>query len=276
MVSEASQEGGFLGQVALVTGGMGGIGWQIVEKLAAAGARVWVTDLNEKIPDHVQRRIDELGNAVALRKQDVSDERDWLTLTKEIEGAEGGLDILVNNAGIAPVASLEETSLELWQQTMHVNAQSVFLGMRACLPLLKNRMHARPGGSAIVNLASMLAKRGVPNTLAYAASKAAISQMGKAAAVEFAKLRYSIRVNNVLPGMTVTPMIVNQVNNWLGVQSDSPEAVGDALDTLAQRMPVGRLAAPEEIAEAVIFLSSSASAYITGIDLPVDGGRSAA
>jgi NAD(P)-dependent dehydrogenase (short-subunit alcohol dehydrogenase family) len=233
-------------------------------------------NLKEKIPDHLQSGIRGIGGAIVFRTQDVSVERDWLTLTKDIEGTEGGLDVLVNNAGIAPVASLEETSLELWQQIMRVNAQSVFLGMKACLPLLKNRMHARSGGSAIVNLASMLAKRGVPNTLAYAASKAAISQMGKAAAVEFARLRYSIRVNNVLPGMTVTPMIVDQVNNWLGVQSDSPEDLGGALNTLAQRMPVGRLATPENIADAVIFLSSPASAYITGIDLPVDGGRSAA
>lgn len=238
-------------KVIIVTGAASGIGAGIARILVAEGAKVAITDLNDKLGEEVAR---ELGKNVIFIHHDVTDAVSWESAVRETEKAFGSLFGLVNNAGLTgPVLPTAEISIEDYQRTIDVDQYGIFLGMRAAIP----RMIAN--GGSIVNISSIAGFShvfGAPN-IAYTAAKHAIRGMVKAATVEYSK--YKIRFNSVHPGTIRTPLLesLSVVNpNVLGVEN----------------IPLGRIGEPEDIGQVVSFLLSDDSSYITGVAIPVDGG----
>jgi NAD(P)-dependent dehydrogenase (short-subunit alcohol dehydrogenase family) len=231
----------FEGKRALITGAGSGIGAAVARLLAAEGAEVIVADLS---PEAV---ADELGaQAVVL---DVRHEA-------EVEFAMADLDVLVNCAGIGSTTNAPETTLDVWENVFAVNARGTFLCCKYAIP----GMAARGGGS-IVNIASVAALVGLRNRAAYCASKGAVVSLTRALAVDH--VADGIRVNAVAPGTVDSPWVRRLV-----------EDVGESLDALRARQPMGRLGTPEEIAEAVAYLA--AAEFVTGSVLVIDGGLTAA
>ena len=231
----------FEGKRALITGAGSGIGAAVARLLAAEGAEVIVADLS---PEAV---ADELGaQAVVL---DVRREA-------EVELAMADLDVLVNCAGIGSTTNAPETTLDVWENVFAVNARGTFLCCKYAIP----GMAARGGGS-IVNIASVAALVGLRNRAAYCASKGAVVSLTRALAVDH--VADGIRVNAVAPGTVDSPWVRRLVQD-----------VGESLDALRARQPMGRLGTPEEIAEAVAYLA--AAEFVTGSVLVIDGGLTAA
>ena len=235
-------------QVALITGGARGQGAAHAEALAAAGVRVVIADVRDEEGSGTAAALSGRGSQVRYAHLDVTDEQAWLEIVADIEAREGGLDVLVNNAGIIRVAPLREMSMADWDLIQRVNATSVVLGIRAAAPAMIRR-----GGGSIVNVASTAAHRGAEGYAAYAASKAAVLAVTRAAALELAP--HGIRVNAISPGGVDTPM-----------NDDEPPGGTSAA------APLGRRARPDEISPLVVYLASSASSYVTGSDVLIDGG----
>lgn len=232
---------GLEGKVAIVTGASRGIGRAIAERLTAEGALVAACDV---IP------FDSNPFARALQL-DVASESDWATTVSEIERTLGGISILVNNAGITTTFALHETSVEEWERVIAVDQTGVFLGMRSVIPSMQS-----VGGGAIVNISSILGAASVPGIAAYHAAKGAVLTMTKNAAVTYASS--GIRANAILPGWIKTPMTAGQSDDVNGVFLDAT--------------PIRRAGEPADIAAATAFLVSDEASFITGVDLPVDGG----
>ena len=229
------------GKRALVTGGGSGIGAAVARRLAADGAEVIVADLS---PEAV---AGELGaQAVVL---DVRDE-------EQVAPAMANLDVLVNVAGIGSTTNAPETPLDVWENVFAVNARGTFLCCKHAIP----GMAARGGGS-IVNIASVAGLVGLRNRAAYCASKGAVISLTRALAVDH--VADGIRVNAVAPGTVDSPWVRRLVDD-----------VGESLDDLRARQPLGRLGTPEEIADAVAYLA--AAEFVTGSVLVIDGGLTAA
>ena len=231
----------FDGKRALVTGAGSGIGAAVARRLAADGAEVIVADL---LPEAVADELD--AQAVVL---DVRHEA-------EVEFAMADLDVLVNCAGIGSTTNAPETTLDVWENVFAVNARGTFLCCKYAIP----GMAARGGGS-IVNIASVAGLVGLRNRAAYCASKGAVISLTRALAVDH--VADGIRVNAVAPGTVDSPWVRRLV-----------EDVGESLDELRARQPMGRLGTPEEVADAVAYLA--AAEFVTGSVLVVDGGLTAA
>jgi NAD(P)-dependent dehydrogenase (short-subunit alcohol dehydrogenase family) len=245
---------GLEGKVAVVTGGAGGIGRATVELLAAAGARVFVADVKDREGRETVERIVAAGGVAAYRRTDVTVEAEVEALMAAAVETYGRLDIGVNNAGIAgAMARVTEVSFAAWRRTMDVNLHAVFLCMRAEIP----RMLAG-GGGTIVNTSSAAGLMGFPGMAAYVASKHGVIGLTKTAALEHA--RDGIRVNAVCPGGVRTPML----EAFAGSEA--------ALEAMGQLAPMRRLASPEEIAAAIVWLCSDAASFVTGTAMSVDGG----
>ena len=202
------------------------------------------------LEDALAAVVTEIGDAAIAYPLDVSSEAEWLRCIEDVEARFGGLDILVNNAGITRAAPLLETSLDDYLAVIQVNQVGCFLGMRSGGALM-----ARSGGGSIINVSSTGGLEGVPQMVAYAASKHAITGMTRTAAIELAP--HGIRVNSLHPGGVDTDMI------------GSPAERG-AVDY--GFLPLARLATPEEIARVALFLASDDSSYCTGTALLADGG----
>ena len=229
------------GKRVLITGAGSGIGAATARRFAADGAEVIVADLS---PEAV---ADELGaRAIVL---DVRDEQ-------QVAPAMAELDVLVNVAGIGSTTNAPETTLEVWENVFAVNARGTFLCCKHAIP----GMAARGGGS-IVNIASVAGLVGLRNRAAYCASKGAVISLTRALAVDH--VADGIRVNAVAPGTVDSPWVRRLV-----------EDVGESLDALRARQPMGRLGTPEEIADAVVYLA--AAEFVTGSVLVIDGGLTAA
>jgi 3alpha(or 20beta)-hydroxysteroid dehydrogenase len=237
------------GRVALVTGAARGQGRAIALRLASAGASVIAGDLLE---DHRDSLAEHLGTRGLVGRLDVRDGESWSAFVERGVGEFGGLDILVNNAGVLRRMALAEESAEEFESVWRVNCLGSFLGMKAVLPYLRLSDCA-----AIVNTSSAAGVTAWSRHGAYVSSKWALRGLTKAAALELAA--DGIRVNGVIPGPIDTPMVVSP---------DDPEA-RNRLGTL----PLGRIGTPEDVAEAVLFLVSNRSAFITGSDITVDGGQ---
>jgi NAD(P)-dependent dehydrogenase (short-subunit alcohol dehydrogenase family) len=231
----------FKGKRALVTGAGSGIGAAVARRLAAEGAEVIIADLS---PHAV---ADELGaQAVVL---DVRDE-------EQVAPAMADLDVLVNAAGIGSTTNAPETPLEVWENVFAVNVRGTFLCCKHAIP----GMAARGGGS-IVNIASVAGLIGLRNRAAYSATKGAVISLTRALAVDH--VAEGVRVNAVAPGTVDSPWVRRLV-----------EDVGESLDALRARQPLGRLGTPEEIADAIAYLA--AAEFATGSILVIDGGLTAA
>ena len=238
-------------KVILITGTSAGIGKSIVKTLEKEKCIIIATS----------RRKNNYKNKKNIYHYnlDVTNEDQWKDIMHHIKKQFGKIDVLVNNAGVRISGDIESTSLKLWNDIININITSMFLGCKYALPLLKKSNNA-----SIVNLASITSIRGVQNMIAYSASKGAIVSFTASLALDLAK--NGIRVNAVAPGAVDTKMV------W------SLKKEINSIKKFDQRMkethPIGRIATPKEIANAVIFLAGNESSFINGITLPVDGGRS--
>lgn len=263
------------GCVALVTGAAKGIGAAIAGRLAEEGASVWLVDIDEAAGRDSADALRQRGLAARFERLDITDEAAWAALAARIDQQHGGLDILVNNAGIAPVKALAEMEAAFLRRTLQVNAESALIGLQAMLPLLRARSAARRGGASVVNMASLLGQRALPGHLAYGMSKAALLQFSRGAAIELAQGGDAIRVNSVLPAITESPMVEREIEEWAEAGTFGTHEVAATRRALESRIPLKRLGQPRDIADAVLFLASTDSAFMTGTELVVDGGRAA-
>ncbi len=235
----------FTGKVALVTGGLSGIGHAVVHRLAEEGARVVAADISASAGPLV-------SDAVAPARLDVADPASVAALVGEIEAMHGKLDVLVNSAGIGKDVPFLDTSLELFDQIVAVNLRGTFLvGQEAA------RLMSRCGGGSIVNVASVSGVRGNVGRAAYGASKGGVVVLSQVMAVDLAV--HGIRVNVVAPGPIDTPLVAAMHD----------PAIREAW---TRAVPLHRYGSPEEVAAAAAFLCSEEAGFITGHVLAVDGG----
>ncbi len=240
-------------KVAIVTGASSGMGAATAKLFAAEGAKVVLTDILEAEGGELAGAIDADGGAARFQKLDVTSEADWDALIVETVAAWGGIDVLVNNAGVSG-SHPDILNTATWDEQMNVNARGVFLGMRAVISKMKEA-----GGGSIVNISSISGLTGQRFVhMGYNAAKGAVRLATKAAAVQFA--RDGIRVNSVHPGLMPAMRT--------SMMSADPEVRAKMISAI----PMGREGQIEEVAHANLFLASDDASYITGIELPVDGG----
>jgi NAD(P)-dependent dehydrogenase (short-subunit alcohol dehydrogenase family) len=245
------------GKKAIVTGGASGIGRAAAVLLAEAGAAVTIVDLDEAGGESIVRQIVEAGGKAMFVSGDVSRAEDCRNAVEETVKAWGCVDILFNNAGIIRRATVTELSEDDWDRVMAVNVKSMFLMCKYALPFME-----QAGGGVVINNASGWGLTGGRRAAVYCASKGAVVNLTRAMAVDYGSK--NIRVNCIAPGDTDTSMLRDEAK-----QLGEPEAA--FLKDSANR-PLGRIARPEEIASAVLYLASEGASYITGAILPVDGG----
>ena len=264
-------------KVALVTGAASGIGAAIAATLAKAGASVIATDLpaQETLGQQMVADIRSHGGSAEFQALDISDEQLWVSVMAHIEASYQGLDVLVNNAGVVLVKPIEETSLDELRWISKINIEGVFLGVKHALPLMKPRAAANPAGASIINLSSAMGMKGYPMGSLYSMTKGAIRLFSKSLALEFAQLKYNIRVNSLHPGLIDTGMVQKESEELsaLGAMGAStPDEMRQAFQDLN---PLGRLGTPQELADAALFLASDLSSFVTGSEMTVDGGETA-
>ena len=241
----------FADQMVVVTGGSGGLGRAICRAFRADGAHVISADI-------APPSADDADDGIVDMPLDVTDEDSWVALFDAV--ADGGRSpgILVNNAGFyRPNVRFEDMSIELWRKHFRINADGVFLGCKHAIRRMKPA-----GAGAIVNMASGLAITAAADGAAYCASKAAVAMTTRTAAASAG--RYGIRVNAVLPGAIPTTMLMG---NMIAGEDEAA-----FLARMRSGSPLGRLATPDDVARAVLFLADPANGAISGVLLPVDGG----
>jgi NAD(P)-dependent dehydrogenase (short-subunit alcohol dehydrogenase family) len=252
------------GRVALVTGAARGIGAACAKALGEAGAKVVIADIADG---------SETASAVggAYVKHDVTSEESWAGAVAFAGKTFGGLDILVNNAGIFFVRPIVATSLEEFRRMQQINVEGVFLGIKHSIPAIAERSQQWEGGGSIINVSSVAGLVGAPMLISYNASKGAVRLMTKSAALECAQAGFRIRVNSVHPGIIDTAMMAQM--------TDIAVAGGETLDVArkryADRHPLRRLGEAKDVANAVVFLASDKSGFMTGTEVVVDGGMTA-
>ncbi|MBL9011908.1 MAG: glucose 1-dehydrogenase [Alphaproteobacteria bacterium] len=257
----SGRTGRVAGKVAIVTGAASGIGAETARALAREGARVMLTDREAEAGAALAESLAAAGCETAFQRHDVTSEDDWQAVVAATLARFGRIDVLVNNAGVAGGAPLLESSLEAWRMVLAVNLDGVFLGLRHAGPAM-----AATGGGSVINLASILGKVGQPGAAAYCASKGGVTLLTKAAALELAPA--GIRVNSVHPGYIETPMVANALHQ--------AENGNEMRDVLISRHALGRMGVPKEIANGIVFLASDESSFMTGSELVIDGGYTAA
>jgi cyclopentanol dehydrogenase len=245
-------------KVALISGGARGMGAVEAKLFCQEGAKVVFGDILDEDGRKVEAEIRELGGEATYVHLDVTQESDWQRAVETASSTYGKLDILVNNAGIAPRYETEDSLLAIteedWDRVMGVNVKGVFLGVKFAIPLMR-----AAGGGSIVNISSGAGIAPSPETPAsYSASKGAVRIFTKSVAVQYA--RENIRCNSVHPGPIDTPMLQS-------AQAGSEYRI--------ERVPLGRIGTPEEIAYGVLYLASDEASFVTGSELIIDGGRTA-
>jgi len=253
------------GKVALITGGARGLGEATGRVMAQEGATVILTDILDAEGETAAKDITANGGKAVYLHQDVTDEAVWAEIVDGVVAEHGRLDIVVNNAGIVLDANVEDTTLDGWRRVNAINSEAVFLGTREAIRVMKAQ---DPRGGSIVNISSIAGLVGIDNLAAYNASKGAVRLFTKSAALHVAKQGYGIRINSVHPSYTWTPMV-----QQLGDNTGDRDAFFQAL---SQVHPLGRPGEPMDIAYGVLYLASDEAVWVTGSELVIDGGITAA
>lgn len=244
------------GRVAVVTGGNGGIGLGMARGLAAAGAAVVVAARNAEKGAAAVAELAHRGANAAFLAVDVADQKSARAMVAQTAERFGRLDILINNAGINVRKPPEDYAAEEWRDIIDINLKGAFFCAQAAYPEMR-----RAGGGKIINIGSMTSIFGVPFAAPYAASKGGIVQLTRALATAWAK--DNIQVNAVLPGWIDTDLT-----------KEARQQVDGLQERVVARTPAGRWGAPDDFAGIAVFLAASASDFITGVAIPVDGGYS--
>lgn len=253
------------GKRALVTGAAQGLGAAIARKLASEGAQVLLTDINGEGAADAAQAINTAygaGTAFSLR-HDATQETDWLAALDLARTAMGGLSVLVNNAGVGLGGTIESTSFETWKRSFSINTDSVFLGCKLAMPLLRESQPA-----SIVNMSSIAGLIASDGLAPYNASKAAVWMLTKSVALHCARQGLDIRCNSVHPAFIDTAILDN-------FRRDPARPREETLNALARQLPMGRIGEPEDVAAGVLYLASDESRFMTGAELKLDGGVSA-
>ncbi|MEM1390418.1 MAG: SDR family oxidoreductase [Pseudomonadota bacterium] len=251
------------GKKAFITGGAQGLGEATAHMLAKEGAKVTVTDVNGAGAESVAGAINaKYGEATAFAwQQDVTDPESWPIVLQEAHDAMDGLNILVNNAGIGSLGSVEDEPYETYQHVMKVDVDSIFLGCKYAIPLMRDH-----GLGSIINISSIAGIVASGNYVSYNTAKAAVRHLSKSVALHLAKTGGQIRCNSVHPVFVNTP-ILDGVKKMFGEE--------EGLAKLGRQIPLGKVGEPDDIAYAVLYLASDESKLITGAELKIDGGISA-
>ena len=248
------------GKVALVTGGAKGLGEADSRALAAEGAKVILTDVDEAAGQAV---ANDIGGV--FKPQDVTDEERWRQIIAEIKDEFGALHVLVNNAGIVLPGNIESQTFAEYKAQVAVSADATFLGSKYAIPLM-----AASGGGSIINMASVVSKLAYSGVISYAAAKGAIEGMSRSIAAHCLESGYKIRCNSIHPGTINTPMVQN-----FGRQA---EEAGLNVPGEEEQVPdpaeAGVLGRPHNIGDLVVFLASDESSFITAQEFVIDGGMS--
>ncbi len=246
------------GKVALISGGARGQGAVEARMFAEEGASVVIGDILDDEGRRTEAELQELGYNVTYVHLDVTSESDWESAVQAAIGAYGKLDILLNNAGILIRKNIEETTEADWDRIFSINAKGVFLGTKAAIPAMREN-----GGGSIINISSTAGLVGSPNgSASYTATKGAVRLFTKSTAIQHAK--EGIRCNSIHPGPIETDMIADTLSD------------PDSMALRMQRLPLGRVGKPSEIAYGAIYLASDESSFVTGSELVIDGGTTAA
>ncbi|AZA76061.1 SDR family oxidoreductase [Chryseobacterium sp. G0186] len=240
-------------KVVIITGAASGMGEAMAITFAEQGAKVIATDIQAEKLDGLIERIKSTGGEAIGILHDVTDRDTWFEkVIPQAIKAFGKIDVLINNAGISISTPFEEQRDELWKKVFDININGIMLGMQAVLPHMKEK------GGSIINISSIAGLRGISGPGAYTASKGSVAAITRGAAVDFGA--YNIRVNTISPGYIETPMTEKHFEEY-----------GKYFLSI---IPVKRIGIAKDIANAALFLASDESMYVTGINMPVDGGTS--
>ncbi len=233
-----------------------GLGGASARLFIREGAKVVLTDVNDEIGEKTAAQIREAGGEATYLHLDVTNEREWQQAVAKTIELYKRLDVLVHSAGVTFRTTVEDTTEELWNIQMNVHAKGAFFGTKHSIPEMR-----KVGGGSIILISSLAGLVGGGSSTGYHTAKGAMRIFAKTAAVQYAS--ENIRVNSIHPGFVLTPMFEPLMHE------------PDQVESRLAKVPMGRLGEPEEIANAILFLASDESSFVTGAELPIDGGYTA-
>ncbi len=246
-------------KVAIVTGGVMGIGRAVTETLAKSGAHVYFLDINESEGETFEKELEDSSFKANFLACDVADLSNVEDAISRVFNTHKTIDILINNAGVAHIGNATNTQPEDFDRIVNINIKGVYHCLHTTIPLME-----KSGGGVIINMSSVAAELGIPDRFAYSMSKGAVSSMTLSVAKDY--LTSNIRCNGIAPGRVHTPFVDNFIKkNYAGQEKEM-------FEKLSKTQPIGRMGKPQEIASLIQFLCSDEASFITGTIYPIDGG----